>query len=280
MDDLHESFAHLKVGGSSRARTTQPGWRVSSAARGEVDAVLLNQLQKPISGATVTQYISQQENPQFSSLPGSGACSAITTNWFEAGMNAQDSKQASADFNSRLKSTEHLVDQQAEYLRKHGHVKQLYDDRSAAAQDKANAEQELFTHKAEYERMAQWARNHGLHPDDQRYYNQLEARKGSISKSSREYSDINREQLSLTSTALDNALSPRQKKELQRTQTDFLTAKQDVIHFHNEIQRLDQAIPQAIEAVENHENAGLQKNWTEKYSMRNSASSLGVRSRR
>ncbi|EPX58022.1 hypothetical protein D187_004311 [Cystobacter fuscus DSM 2262] len=264
--DLNESFASMNVGGG------QPGWQVLSAKQTHIDSVLLDHTQRPISGANLTQYIAQDENPEFNRIPGSGACSAITTNWFKAGMRTQDPEQASANFNHRLGDSHRLATQQKEYLHKYQKVGQLLDARGTAVQNKADAEQELHERKADFEEFAQEARDTALHPEDRRKYRQLEAEKRTVPRDSKRYQDIVREQGDLTSHAIRLALSDAESMQrFQQSQTEFANVKQDVMHFHGAIEALDQDITNAIAAVERHENAGLRKVWSREYDMRSSS---------
>ncbi|MET0403493.1 MAG: hypothetical protein ABW123_13865 [Cystobacter sp.] len=263
---LNEAFASMDVSSAN------PGWRVSRSRRADIDSVLLDRTNKPIPGAHLTQYIAQDESAEFRNLPGAGACSAITTRWFKEGMRASGPERASEKFNQQVQDPHALATRQEDYLRKHQKVTALRDDLSAKIQNKTRAEQELHERKADFDGFAQEARDEYLHPDDKWAYHQLEKEKRSVPRGSRRYQDIVREQADLTQHAIDLALPDAESKQhFLQVQTEFADVRKEVTQLHNEIEALRQAIPIAQEAVEKHENAGMEKVWSSPHTMRSSA---------
>jgi hypothetical protein len=273
VDDLHESFAHMRVGGS--ARTGQPQWRISSSAMNHVDSVLLNHFQQPMQGASVTQYISQQSNHQFTALQGSGACSAITTNWFKAGRRNSDPQQASADFNHRLGNSEALVRQQQEYLRKHADVRNLISTIDTAKQEQQHSSNEVYRLKGEIDGLTGWARDNGLSSSEKRHYAQLDSEARHFHSRSPEYQAIRQQQQQLNQTAVSRAYSPRDQQKLQTLNQEFQSHAQNLKHLHREIPNHEDDLSLAKEKVEEHQNGGLQKQWTQQYRMQGPVSEFG-----
>jgi len=275
--DLHESFAHLGMGGSAQPsqRPGQPSWRISSGAMQDVDSVLLNHFQQPMQGASVTQYISQGENPRFNALQGSGACSAITTNWFKAGRRNSDPQQASADFNQRLGNSGALETQQQEYLNKHATVRTLISKVDTAKQDQLHSSNELRRLKGEIDGLTGWARDNGLSSSEKRRYAQLDSEAQHFHGRSPEYQAIRQEQQQLNQAAVGRACSPRDKQDLQNFNQDFQYHAQNVGHLHREIPNYETDLSNAKANVEKHQNGGLQKQWTQRYLMQGPVSEFG-----